>query len=159
MFVRNGSHAGRGNAALIQHGGLPWPNPQGADELAGVLSGALELVAAEPKQEALSFALREKPAAYSTSPAESNPTASAIVTEIPEVRNSPAEELFSAACKILGRELAGGQTEAEIVSLLGVTKSQAKEWLGKMVKDGLIEKVKKTKPVQYRTSNTSDRLL
>jgi DNA processing protein len=61
VFVRHGSQAGRGNAALIHHGGRPWPNPQSAPEFNQVLAAAAESVAAEPKQETLSFAPRELP--------------------------------------------------------------------------------------------------
>jgi Mn-dependent DtxR family transcriptional regulator len=61
--------------------------------------------------------------------------------------------------EILRRELVASHTETEIVSLLGVTKPQTKEWLAKLIKQGTVEKVKKTKPVQYRVSTTSARLL
>ncbi len=156
VFVRNGSNAGRGNSALIQHGGLPWPNPKDAAALGETLSTALASVAAEPKQEALPFALQEQPAAYTTSikPVEY----SSAVNIVTEVKSSPAEELFKAVRDILRRALVAGQTEAEIVSLLGVTKPQAKAWLAKLIKEGTVEKVKNTKPVRYRAS-TSGRLL
>ncbi len=156
VFVRNGSNAGRGNSALIQHGGSPWPNPKDAEELGQMLSAALESVAAEPKQEALSFALKEQPIVYRASAKAVEP---ATIDDAPKVSSSPAEELFKTVREILRRELVVGQTEAEIVSLLDVTKSQAKEWLTKLMKEGTIEKVKKTKPVQYRASTVSDRLL
>jgi predicted Rossmann fold nucleotide-binding protein DprA/Smf involved in DNA uptake len=157
VFVRNGNNAGRGNAALIHHGGRPWPNPENATELGRMLSAAVESVAAEPKQEALPFVLREQPVAY-TDPVKPVEPAH-VVGEEPKVISSPAEELFKTVREILRRELVAGQTELEIVSLLGVTKPQAKEWLAKLIKEGTVEKVKKTKPVQYRTANTSDRLL
>ena len=57
VFVRNGDNAGRGNSALIHHGARPWPNPENTAELGQMLAAAVESVAAEPKQEALSFAL------------------------------------------------------------------------------------------------------
>ena len=157
VFVRNGNNAGRGNAALIHHGGRPWPNPENATELGQMLTAAVESVAAEPKQEALSFALREQPAAYTTSIKPVEP--STVVGEMPKLNSSPAEELFKTVRDMLRRELVTGQTEAEIMSLLGVNKPQAKEWLAKLIKDGTVEKVKKTKPVQYRASTVSDRLL
>jgi len=157
VFVRNGNNAGRGNAALIHHGGRPWPNPENATELERMLSAAMASAAAEPKQEALSFALREQPSAYTnpTKPVEP----AHVVGEDPKVISSPAEELFITVREILWRELVSGHTEAEIASLLGVTKPQTKEWLAKLIKEGTVEKVKKTKPVQYRTSIASDRLL
>ena len=158
VFVRNGANAGRGNAALIHHGGRPWPNPENAAELGQMLAAAMESVAAEPKQEALSFALREQPVAY-TSPIKPVEPAHVVVEE-PKVISSPAEELFKIASEILRRELKTvSLTEAEIMTLLDITKSQAKDWLVRLVKDGVVAKVKKTKPVQYRASTASDRLL
>ena len=81
------------------------------------------------------------------------------MVEEPKVIPSPAEELFKAVGDILRRELAVGHTEAEIVSLLSVTKAQAKQWLAKLIKEGTVEKIKKTKPVQYRVATNSERLL
>lgn len=155
VFVRNESNAGRGNSALIQHGGLPWPNLKDAEELGQMLSAALESVAMEPKQEALSFALKEQSVVYASSVKQ----VPAIIGEAPNVSSSPAEQLFKMVREMLRRELVAGQSEAEIVSLLDVTKSQTKEWLARLIKEGTVEKVKKTKPVQYRASSISDRLL
>ena len=59
VFVRNGSQAGKGNAALLQHGAHPWPNPSDKFELNNTLSAAFEAVAIEPKQEALAFSRSE----------------------------------------------------------------------------------------------------
>ena len=101
MFVRNGNNAGRGNAALIHHGGRPWPNPENAEELGQMLSAAMESVAAEPKQEALSFALREQPTAYAGSVKPVEP--SNVVGETPKVNSSRAEELFKTVREILRR--------------------------------------------------------
>jgi len=157
VFVRNGSNAGRGNAALIHHGGRPWPNPENAAELGQMIAAAVEAAAAEPKQEALSFTLREKPVAYA-SPAKPVEPANLVVEE-PKVISFPAEELFKTVREILRRELVNGHTELEIVSLLSVTKPQAKEWLAKLITEGLVEKIKKTKPVQYRVAANSERLL
>ena len=157
VFVRNGKNAGRGNAALIHHGGRPWPNPVNAIELGQMLAAAVESAAEEPKQEALSFALREQPVSY-TSPVKPVETGN-VVLEEPKVISSPAEELLKTVREILRRVPVAGHTEAEIVSLLGVTKPQTKEWLAKLLKEGTVEKVEKTKPVRYRVSTASNRLL
>ncbi len=158
VFVKNGNNSGRGNAALIHHGGRPWPNPENAAELGRMLSAAMESAAAEPKQETLSFAQREQPTACAGSAKIVEP--SPIVVEVSKLNSSPAEELFKIVGEILGRELGiASRTEAEIVSLLYINKSQAKEWLARLIKEGMVEKVKKTKPVQYRAATTSERLL
>ena len=81
VFVRNGNNAGRGNAALIHHGGRPWPNPENAAELGQMITAAVKSVAAEPKQEALSFALREQ--ALPT-PARSNQPSLLILLKTPK---------------------------------------------------------------------------
>jgi len=157
VFVRNGPNAGRGNAALIHHGGRPWPNPENAADLARVLATTIESVAAEPKQETLSLAFREQPAAYAS---VAQPVAPAsVIGEALKINSSPAEELFKTVRELLRRELATGQTEAEIVSLLNVTKPQAKQWLARLMEEGTIEPVKKTKPAQYRAASNSSRLL
>jgi len=157
VFVRNGSNAGRGNSALIQHGGIPWPNPQNGTELADTLKTALKSIASEPKQQTLSFALREPPPTYANS---SESTDHLVETDVrSKLSLSPAEELFSTVRGMIRRELAEARTQAEIISLLGLTKSQAKEWLAKLLKEGAIEKIKKSKPAQYQATIISERLL
>ena len=42
VFVRNGTNAGKGNAALLHRGGKPWPNPQNANEFGLALVTAAE---------------------------------------------------------------------------------------------------------------------
>ena len=51
------------------------------------------------------------------------------------------------------------RSENEVADLLGVAKSQAKEWLIRLVAEGALETVKKTKPLRYRKVTSSDRLL
>ena len=159
VFVRNGNNAGRGNAALIHHGGRPWPNPENGAELGRVLSAAAEAVAAEPKQEALSFALREQPAPYQTQGVEKNATVPQPKSEpdSKETNMLPAQILFETVRKILKHELTEGKTETEIAKLLDVSKSQTKAWLTKLIEEGELEKT--TKPVRYRIPMVSGRLL
>ena len=68
VFVRNGTNAGKGNAALVQRGGKPWPNPQTGNELGLALVTATEAVATEPKQGMLPLELHDDPAAYKAAP-------------------------------------------------------------------------------------------
>ena len=46
-----------------------------------------------------------------------------------------------------------------MANLLAVTKPQAKAWLAHLVKEVVLEKVAKSKPVSYRTANKVGRLL
>ena len=66
VFVRNDANVGKGNSALLQHGALPWPNPRDRDEFCEVLSAAAKAVASEPKQETLSFVVREQGTPFGT---------------------------------------------------------------------------------------------
>jgi DNA processing protein len=159
VFVRNGNQAGRGNSALIQHGGLPWPNPQTRDELARVLLGAAELVATTPKQETLSFALREKPSPYQTNSVAKTGTVSQPdpKPDPNETKFSPAHVLFETVRKLLKSELTVARTEAEIAELLDLSKNQTKAWLTRLVEDGELEKF--GKPVRYRAVGDGARLL
>ncbi len=161
VFVRNGANAGKGNAALLQHGAQPWPDPSGDTELSEVLSAAATAVAIEPRQETLSFALREQAASYNAALANKPDELAAPTVDSPTVARSlsPADELFGTVREILRRELVVARTEPEVVTLLGVAKSQTKEWLVRMVKEGALEKVSKPKPLRYRTVASSDRLL
>jgi predicted Rossmann fold nucleotide-binding protein DprA/Smf involved in DNA uptake len=157
VFVRNGNHAGRGNSALIHHGGVPWPNPQSGDELARLLVTALESVAAEPKQETLVFTLREQSSPYQAKSDEPVQTLSQPKQNINETKLSPAQTLLDAIGKILKHQLTVAKTETEVAELLDVSKSQAKAWLTKLVEDGQLEKT--VKPVRYRTTGIANRLL
>jgi len=60
VFVRNSANAGKGNAPLLQHGALVWPDPRSRTEFCEALSEAAAAVVAEPKQETLPFALHDQ---------------------------------------------------------------------------------------------------
>jgi predicted Rossmann fold nucleotide-binding protein DprA/Smf involved in DNA uptake len=151
VFVRNSTSAGKGNSALLRHGAFSWPEPRSPDELSEALSTAIKTVASEPKQETLSFALREKAPLYGIQ--ETKETASAISPPTEEgslsAKATPAETLYDAVGKILSRELLEPQDEVQVAELLSVSKAQAKAWLKKLVGDGVLEKV--SKPLRYRT--------
>jgi predicted Rossmann fold nucleotide-binding protein DprA/Smf involved in DNA uptake len=161
VFIRDEDKTGKGNAALLRRGARRWPNPSNTTEFCQALAMAANALAAEPKQETLSFGLREQPAAYQA-PSEVEPAESVVCTTKAQERAgtlAPSEELFRTVREILGRELDEPRTESEVADLLGVAKSQAKEWLIRLVAEGALEKVKKTKPLRYRKVASSGRLL
>lgn len=61
VFVRDGEGAGKGNRALIQRGGRPWPEPRSGAELAETIHSAVAAIAAETRQELLPLLVREEP--------------------------------------------------------------------------------------------------
>jgi predicted Rossmann fold nucleotide-binding protein DprA/Smf involved in DNA uptake len=161
VFVRNGDHAGKGNAALLQHGAEPWPDPKDSLEFCRALSTAATAVAAEPKQETLSFALREQAPTYHAAQ-ESKPVQPFISAEAAPRQGGarPASaELFETVRQLVRRELAEARTEAEVVSLLSVTRPQASAWLNRLVEEGTLEKLTQPKPLRYRAVTPPDRPL
>ncbi len=81
VFVRRAVKTGKGNAALLQRGARPWPDPKNSAEFSAALSAAAKAVAAEPKQETLSLAFREQPPSPNA-PSEIKPkTGDSISTE------------------------------------------------------------------------------
>lgn len=161
VFVRNGANAGKGNSALLNRGGRPWPNPQNGNELGRALVAAAESVAVEPKQDMLPLTLREEPAVYGATPMATSTEAvpGAIEPTAADGKPSPEMELLNTVREILRRELVEGRTEQEVAALLAVTKPQAKAWLARLVEEAEVEKVTKPKPMRYRTANRIERLL
>ena len=70
---------------------------------------------------------------------------------------SPEKLLFKTVREILCRKLVEEPaTQEEVSNLLDVTSAQAKAWLARLVKEVVIEKVKKSKPTQFRTVTKAD---
>lgn len=165
IFVCNGAKAGKGNSALLNRGGKPWPNPQSSDELELALAAAAESVATEPKQETLPLTLREKPAAYvehsqSAPITQPTPATAEKLEPMPvDAKPSPEADLLNKVRGILRRELVEPRSAEEVASLLAVTIPQAKAWLARLVEEAVLEKVTKPKPMRYRTVRGTDRLL
>jgi DNA processing protein len=161
VFVRNGASASKGNSALLNRGGKPWPNPQSGNELGRALVAASESVAAEPKQDTLPLILREEPSVYEATPLATSTEAEAEAIEptAADRKPLPEMELLNTVREILRRELAEGRTEEEVAALLVVTKPQARAWIARLVEEAVLEKVPKPKPVRYRTANKVEQLL
>jgi DNA processing protein len=161
IFVRNSASAGKGNSALLSRGGIPWPNPKNGDELGLALQAADELVDTEPKQDTLPLMLGEKSAAYKTARITQPVVPAAEKSDRPVVDATlpPEIDLLNTVREILRRELANARTDEEVAKLLGVTKSQSKAWLARLVSEAVLERVTKPKPVRYRIVKAVDRLL
>lgn len=157
VFVCNGQKVGKGNAALLKRGGLAWPDLHSGYELTEAINAAISGLASEPRQEALSFALREQASPYLTEkPVQPIEEAVLSVFQTP-VAVTPASELLDAVRRILVAELTEPRTEGEIAGLLGVSKQQAKAWLDRLVDEGLVTKLKK--PARFRAAHSSVHLL
>jgi predicted ArsR family transcriptional regulator len=64
--------------------------------------------------------------------------------------SSPAEELFATVRSLLER-MPAPRSDAEVAEELNVSKTQAKEWLSRLVAEGVLEKT--SRPVRYRPAS------
>jgi DNA processing protein len=161
VFVRNGENAGKGNSALLNRGGKPWPNPRSVEEFEMALTAAAGSVAVELKQDTLPLTLREEPSACEPALVAEKAETVAESSLIPAAISKPSAgvELMMAVRNILRRELIEPRTEEEVAGLLAVTKPQAKAWLARLEAEAVVERVTKPKPVRFRTVENVGRLL
>jgi len=152
VFVRNGDKVGKGNFALLNRGGKPWPNPTSGEELAATLASAAENVQSSPVQDNLPLVLQKEP--VGAKPTSVNPEREpASPAPAPVATNSTPTsemELWNRVREILLRELVEARSEEDVAALLGINKTQAKAWLARLTNEKLIEKVKKSHPVRFR---------
>lgn len=151
IYIRSTGEKGKGLDALRNLGAMDWPNPEDADGLEAALSVAVSSYVIPQTQDLLSVREPEVPPA--TRNAECTESASPQQAPIEQtVSNAelalmPADELFAAVRNILLRILAIPKKEAEVAAELQVSTGQAKEWLQRLVADGVLEK--RMRPVSY----------
>ena len=153
VYIRCNGETGKGLDALRRKGALPWPNPDNAEAFAAAL--AVQAPSEIPNPEQLSLAdAREHPPEY-VARNETPEVGTQAAPSTASVPTAPAEELF-AKVRALLEKMDTPKTDAEIAAELNVSKSQAKEWLQRLVKEGVLEKV--SKPVRYCSIKALGRL-
>lgn len=151
IYIRSTGEKGKGLDALRNLGAMDWPNPEDADGFEATLNVAVSSYAIPQTQDLLS--VREPELQPATRNAECTESASPQQAPIEQtVSNAelalmPADELFAAVRNILLRILAIPKKEAEVAAELQVSTGQAKEWLQRLVADGVLEK--RMRPVSY----------
>ena len=158
VFVRIGGNVGKGNEALIRKGAHPWPEPKDGEALQTAIAQGAENAAHELRQDSLPLLVKESPLQEVTTEPVQEVVAQAPVPPtrpvLSEGEQDPAAQLFSAVRTIVGKTLLEPTSEEGVARLLGVSKTQAKHWLKRLVEDGAIEKMKK--PVRYRSIRTQN---
>jgi predicted Rossmann fold nucleotide-binding protein DprA/Smf involved in DNA uptake len=154
VYVRQSPEPNAGLDGLRELGALPWPGPKEPEDLARLLAPGLA-----PTPEPPSVPDRTAPDLAGTgSPPEtrreSSPGAAAPAAQSAQTTPTPADELFAAVRAIMLR-LDTPKTEAEIAETLKVSKPQAKEWLARLVDEGLLEKI--ARPIRYRPAGEQPR--
>lgn len=153
IYIPSNGETGKGLEALRQKGALPWPNPESAEAFDEAL--AFQAPSEIPNQEQLSLSTAKEPAPEYAARNETSETGAQLTPPAASASAVPAEELFAKVRSLL-EKLDTPKTEAEVAAELNVSKSQAKEWLQRLVKEGVLEKV--SKPVRYCSTKVSGRL-
>lgn len=155
VYVRTKGEASKGLDALRIKGALPWPNPETTEAFAEALTATTYPEQSAPGQDELSFAVREEQITLSPVEVPALQSEQVTMNQNSSATPTPAEALFGKVRELL-RSMNTPQTDAEVAMVLGVSKSQAKEWLERLVGEGLLEKVKK--PIRYQAVSSSGRL-
>lgn len=150
VYIRSTGETGKGLDALKKKGALLWPNPQDSDAFAEALAAKLYSETEAVGQNELSFAVKEQSGSkYAAQPnyVDSQPVQNLSPVEM---ASNPAEELFAKVRELLQR-MGTLKTDVEVAADLNVSKSQAKEWLKRLVDEGVLKKL--AKPVRYFASS------
>ena len=146
VYVRSNGETSKGLEALRRKGALPWPNPETPEALAAVLAVEVGPREAAPGQNELFSSVREEPKQAYEIPQSLLPINDSCPPLSVESPLASADELFAKVRELLGK-MKTPKTDAEVAADLHVSKSQAKEWLQRLVKEGVMEK--HTRPVRY----------
>ena len=148
VYVRSNGETGKGLEALRRKGALPWPNPETSEALAEALAVEVSPKKDTPGQNTLSLSVcEESKQAYEITPS-SLPGDDSIGPQLSDSSLTPADELFAKVRELL-KKITTPKTDAEVATDLQIAKGQAKEWLQRLVDEGVLEKL--SKPVRYRS--------
>jgi len=155
VYVRTKGEPNTGLDALRRNGALSWPNPETIEAFVEAMAKTYPEQGA-PGQNELSFAVREEQVSLSPIESPAPPSEQTIMEQNSSVTATPAEALFEKVRELLCK-LDTPRADAEVAEMLRVSKSQAKEWLERLVEEGTLEKLKK--PTRYQAVSSSGRLL
>jgi predicted Rossmann fold nucleotide-binding protein DprA/Smf involved in DNA uptake len=147
VYVRSNGETGKGLEALRRKGALPWPNPETPEDLSESLAVEVNAEKDVPRQNELSFAVRGEARQAYRIPQSVFPSRDSRHPLSVESPLTPADELFAKVRELFGK-MTTPKTDAEVAADLNVSKSQAKEWLQRLVEEGLMEK-HGAKPARY----------
>jgi predicted Rossmann fold nucleotide-binding protein DprA/Smf involved in DNA uptake len=148
VYVRSNGGTGKGLEALRRRGALAWPNPETPESLAEALAVEVSAKKDARRQDDLSFLVCEEANQAYENPPSSLPNDGSLARQSLESASTPADALFAKVRELL-EKMATPKTEAEVAADLQVSKSQAKNWLKRLVDEGVLEKL--SKPVRYRS--------
>ncbi|MGC1954852.1 MAG: DNA-processing protein DprA [Gammaproteobacteria bacterium] len=148
VYVRSNGEPSNGLAALRRKGALPWPNPETPEALAEALAAEVSPKKDDLGQNELSFLVRDESRQAYEIPTSLAPNDISKIQQSLEGTLTPADELFAKVRELL-EKMTTPKTEAEVAADLHVSKIQAKEWLQRLLGEGVLEKL--SRPVRYRS--------
>jgi len=143
IYVRSTGEPSKGLEGLISKGARPWPEPDTPEGLQAVMVKDPSPLEPTPEQPRLftTEAIEYDDASFD------QVTASAVLSEYELSDMLPADELFSVVRKLLA-SIEDSVTELLVSTKLEVSRSQARQWLERLVDEGTLEKLKR--PARYR---------
>ena len=150
VYVRSVGEIGPGLKALQRKGAYPWPNPQTPDDFQGVLHNQPSPSEKGEPEQATLFPKSNAEVAVAPDQAESAPEPAALFPEPVEfdapVEMSPGDALFDKVRQLLV-SIDTPTTDYLVANYLEVSKSQANDWLKRLVREGKYQQL--TKPTRY----------
>lgn len=151
LYVRSTGDVSPGLRALLQRGARAWPNPDTPEALEETLSATV----AAPQGDRALFSSDAQPEQTPTALALPSEVAQNIDTEgIPadpdnQPAHSPADRLFMLVQELILQFVdAKAMKDGDIADRLGVSGTQAKQWLARMMEEGQLER--SSRPAVYR---------
>lgn len=157
VYVRSNGDIGKGLRALLRKGALPWPNPSSPEAFAEALSIQVSTARGASGQKELPLTVSNEPA----KPFEFVPTIAIqapkpLLEQVAPPWVTPEDKLFAKVRETI-REMKMPKTIDEVATDLNVSKSQARQWLQRLVQEGVLQQ--KQRPLRFfLTSNNQKNL-
>jgi DNA processing protein len=149
VYVRSNGDPEKSLKALQNKGALAWPNPQSPDLFIEALNVQIDLIRDVRYKEVASSKDDRNIGTYETKSDYSEPMSVEMPNSMTQ-SSKPADELFAKVKELLSR-MKDPKTETEVAVELQVSKKQAREWLQRLVKEGMLRR--KQKPLRYFVSS------
>ncbi len=146
VYIRSSGDIGKGLRALQEKGAQPWPDPPSPEAFVSALTIRVDYIKDTSRQEELLFPKINEPARTYEAEPSLTVRAPESLSELTRQSITPAEELFAKVKELL-LQMKIPRTDAEVAADLQVSRSQAREWLHRLVKEGVLRR--KQKPRCY----------
>lgn len=151
VYVRSNGETEKGIESLREKGALRWPDPVTPEALLETVTTNASVNSPTRKQAHLPFDAPDEMNQRIQEESHGHSASGVAAPTKDMMENSPAEELFAKVRELLMRT-GTPTTEAEVAEELQVSKSQAREWLHRLVQEGVMERL--SKPIRFRRASS-----